>query len=343
MHSSAQLPVGEPLLDAFNEQATLLALLNGRRNEDQVKSWLISQFVNLYAIEDEFAQEKYIISSTRDFRGGLIEACPFIMQRALPRGVIAQSAVGIVGAVEDCVERGIYLYVMLNKFYIPCAEQYGKMHFNHLTLLYGVDKNEQTIHAADNYRNNKFTFERLSFEAIKNAFDGYEEAANQAELSVFTLEQADAPWSFRKEELIEGLDGYLNPPKQGMIEGLRVYELMEQSLDDLKLLHLGSFHAVYEHKKMMRARYEMLIELGLIQENTEQYSLLQTMEKEADQLRFTYLKYRYANGHAGLRAMIQSKLQLLRTADLTICRWLRDELLDVEAGAQLGNEREPIG
>lgn len=321
-----KLEIEVPTVDAFSEQAAMLSILMNRKEEIEVKQWIASQFINLYTVEDEFSIEKYVITPIKDFKGGLIANCPFIQTEVFDRKTIDTYENGIIGLIYENLKRGTYLYLMLNKYYLPCADQFQKQHFNHATLIYGINPETELVSVADNYRNNKYSFESISFDSLIKAFNGFDEASNQDAPPGYLLRWVPSYPKFDTELVRKHLSNYISIDNFRNYSGIGVYDLIQRCLNEENLLHVGSFHALYEHKKMMLYRLEVMTELGWLPDNKEIFKDVTKIVKDTDQLRFTYLKFIYSNGNENLRNLLKSKCEELKQKDQVITMWILDSL-----------------
>jgi hypothetical protein len=228
----------------------------------------------------------------------------------------------ILRFIVASINKGCYLRIEADEFYLPNKRRYSREHFVHPTLIYGYDNTTSTLHALG--FNAQAFFTKLTFR-----YDDF----SQAYASARALAQADATtrddalvglikmrgrrarYPFNLDRFLQALTGYLSatfdsakkydllnflPPEIDVDAtvnfGFKVYEHFEAGLQQLlrgqAVMDYKNIHLLYEHKRCLletfrfiMADYQVGAPFGRLVED------FQRVVQQFHSMRWKYLRY----------------------------------------------------
>ena len=189
-----------------------------------------------------------------------------------------------VNYIVECINRGYYLVVHIDEFYIPDKEAYEETHFVHASLIYGYNIEKRELYGIG--FDDDMTFREITFDF--DAFNvAYEEGKNHYMPEAFWCEWSavqlikpkspHVPFRFDLKRFIDELDDYMTSrrdeyklysfdyPMDRMKCGVCVYDYVIEKLQELKtgIAHIDyrAIHLIAEHKNGLLERFEYIKEL----------------------------------------------------------------------------------
>ena len=189
-----------------------------------------------------------------------------------------------VNYVIECLNRGYYLIVHLDEFYIPDKWAYELSHFVHASLVYGynIEKRELYGIGFDDdmiFREITFDFDMFN-DAYESGKKNYKEDAFWCEWSAVQLikpKSPNVPFQFDLRRFRDELDDYMTSrrddyklysfdyPMERMRCGMCVYDQVIEELQKMKTgdghIDYRAIHLIAEHKKGLLERFEYIKEI----------------------------------------------------------------------------------
>lgn len=199
------------------------------------------------------------------------------------------------------INRGYYLVVHIDEYYIPDKWAYLEEHFVHASLIYGYDQNKRELYGIG--FDDDMTFREIVFDfddfntAYEEGRKNYMQGAFWCEWSAVQLIKPRSPmvpFRFDLRRFTEELEDYLTSerdeyklysfdyPMENMKCGMEVYDYVIEKLKEMKEgnIHIDyrAVHLMAEHKKGLLERFEYIRSIFDVKESysviLEQYSEL---------------------------------------------------------------------
>lgn len=151
--------MADPLLSSYSDSANLFSVLQTHETVDRFKQWVIDHYTGLYIINDPYSDADCSLSYTQNYGESLLLNCDLLEYRKFDRADVGPD--GVASWIRQAIDEGFYVAVSLNKYYLPCAAEYRKRHFNHQTMFYGYDHRSGLLYAADGYKGGNTRWSRL--------------------------------------------------------------------------------------------------------------------------------------------------------------------------------------
>lgn len=174
------------------------------------------------------------------------------------------------------LKNGYYLFLYLDKYFLPNYSNYRINHDVHSLLVYGMNKSK--IYIADFFRNGKFTFESCSLSSINKAVgicqsDLYNPADKESDLLL--LKPLKIQYEFCVNTLVKNLESYLNcsylngerETKEydgfGMKNYLYIYSYLESLKNNIFNIDYRIFSFHLSHKLLLLDKIKLLCQFSL--------------------------------------------------------------------------------
>jgi hypothetical protein len=237
----------------------------------------------------------------------------------------------IVDFVKNQLRREYYVYLCLDNFFLPHRWSHYFEHFSHDTLVHGFNDRTRTLRLVGYGRTGKFGTWETSYEDFERAYASQlEMGAPTRQMHCFRLLR-DGNYPLDRNLIVRTLEEYLTGSNTSehfsMLRkpwdrayGLDVYEPLGKAVRD----RLGSgvpcdigdirgFHVLWEHKKIMTRRVEVLLRDGG-GGGAHLLSQAKKLEGRTFALRMAALAHARMNSPRRLREGIE-KLDLIREDD----------------------------
>ena len=246
-------------------------------SNENYKGWYYTNFVQIMSntLDDGLVELNYITP-----RDGYIE----ITENICLGYPVLHYEDEFVSYVIECINRGYYLIVHLDEFYIPDKWAYEEIHFVHASLVYGYNMEKRELYGIgfdDDMIFREITFD---FDIFNDAYEAgkknYKEYAFWCEWSAVQLikpKSPNTPFPFDLKRFRDELDDYMTSrrddyklysfdyPMDRMRCGACVYDQVIEKMQELKtgVLHIDyrAFHLIAEHKKGLLERFTYVKEI----------------------------------------------------------------------------------
>ncbi|KOP65275.1 hypothetical protein AMS62_08460 [Bacillus sp. FJAT-18019] len=267
------LPVTYPVIDAYNNTANVLSIIQG---DDRVAEWLHSHFIQLY--HDKSFKDGFTLSFYAPY---LIKTCPWLDTQIVHKRIIEKGWSDITSFLIDCIDSGCYVILLVDQFYIPNSVYYQKSHSPHELFIYGYHLGNKEFYISDNFASGKYKRLACSFEDMKTAYNNLsaelELNYNNYDGMMFILSKKELaePIPFHPQLVVHQLEDYLHAKDSSKADqtlyahnkpdwnyGLQCYSNLIRYVghvcDGQEYLDIRPFHVIYLHKKQMCSRIQFI-------------------------------------------------------------------------------------
>jgi len=165
------LEVAHPLITSYPTIANRFTILS--TDVINAKKYLSNNFINLIAINLNKTSGHYISSFIDVHLKSYHDNCPFLEYSGIIRHLAVRESENLTDFIELMIDKKYYLHLVLNNYFLSCSEFYNKKHFMHVTLVYGYDRENQTVMIADFYSHGKYTYSSVSYQEINDSYKYY--------------------------------------------------------------------------------------------------------------------------------------------------------------------------
>ncbi|CAM3611814.1 hypothetical protein [Marinicrinis lubricantis] len=334
------LPVTNPAIDAYNNIANVLSIIQG---DDKAADWIHSHFIQLY--HDQSFEDSFTLSFYAPY---LIKTCPWLETQMVHKRIVEKGWDDITRFLIDCIDSGCYVILIVDQFYIPNSVYYQKSHRPHELFVYGYHLGKEEFDISDNFASGKYKRLACSFEDLRIA---YNELSPEMELNynhyngmmfVLSKKELAEPIPFHPQLVIRRLEDYLHSidssasdqalyahSKPNWSYGLRCYSNLIKYVDHVcdrqEYLDIRPFHVIYLHKKQMVSRIEFMQTKADLWNGEELKSRFSELEKTSLITRNLAMKYNFSND-PGLKMAITDQLETIVNAERHIVPQLIEQI-----------------
>ncbi len=322
-----------PEIRTYQYNAYLEAILY---NHHDYKEWLYSNYIQVVYLPEEQCNVSLDYEAPTIYGGcSLIEYQDF---------AIKDNKSLFLESINDNLQKGKYIYLFLDEYYVPERSSFGKYHFVHDILIYGVDKQSKTYLVIGYNSEFEFVKSQIDFEACYQGFVNNEDhiyiKAVALKRDTFTMKEEVL--KIMLEDYLYGrnskehLDLYIDmstycPPffdcrKQlSSSFGVKVYdqyikdiiECAEQNLEiDYRISYL-----LYEHHKLMRNRVLYLQDKGVIKKDLKLVQTADDIIRRTKQLVNISLKSLYVKEK---KVLCERLIEILVFLEKIDCKFISD-------------------
>ncbi len=267
------LPVTYPAIDAYNNIANVLSIIQG---DDRVAEWLHSHFIQL--CHDKSFEDGFTLSFYAPY---LIKTCPWLDTQIVHKRIVEKGWDDITRFLIDCIDSGCYVILLVDQFYIPNSVYYQKSHRPHELFVSGYHLGNEEFYISDNFASGKYKRLACSFEDMRTA---YNKLSPEIELNynnyngmmfVLSKKELAEPIPFHPQLVVHQLENYLHAKDSSAADqtlyahnkpdcsyGLQCYSNLIRYVghvcDCHEYLDIRPFHVIYLHKKQMYSRIEFM-------------------------------------------------------------------------------------
>ena len=135
--SKVLLPLNiRPPITSYLNNAFPLAILS---TDDQYEPWFYSNYIQLFAprVYHEGRFNFYVHKAQPAIVSPLLDTQRF------DRAIIEFANASVTDFLSNCLQRGWYVQLYLDEYFIPVRASYGNSHFVHEVLVYGEDSDSK--------------------------------------------------------------------------------------------------------------------------------------------------------------------------------------------------------
>ncbi|MEK4477163.1 hypothetical protein NSQ91_28475 [Paenibacillus sp. FSL R7-0048] len=319
------LNMADPLLSSYSDSANLFSVLQTHETVDRFKQWVIDHYTGLYIINDPYSDADCSLSYTQNYGESLLLNCDLLEYRKFDRADVGPD--GVASWIRQAIDEGFYVAVSLNKYYLPCAAEYRKRHFNHQTMFYGYDHRSGLLYAADGYKGGKYALEPITYEDVYNAYNAFDEGINPVFHDVYLLRKyTEENGEWNTSTFRSSLADYVHGTQSAeAIGGLALYDRAVESLSDGTCLNWGFFHVLHERNMLLRVKAEYLQALGLLDLTSASFRKFGQLEEDSLRVRNFHFKYQIMTERVEnetLKGKVRQELLNLKELDAECCELL---------------------
>jgi hypothetical protein len=272
-----KLPIRYPMITTYTQHAHLLSILT---NYEQTLPWIFSNYIQVYANKhNERKWVDFYFPFPYELRPS--DTCKWIKSQKISRDFIGKKWDSIIDFIIDFINSDNYVHLMINCFYIPHYIEYRERDYIHDILVYGYDRNEESLYVADFFsQTQKYSFQKVSFADFTQAFLTHDLAKNrdylkrliyiyqfdsQCDYQYHTLNIINSFKLYLSSNVLEYWDIYNQENREQIIFGMDVFEILRIYLDNKMIkdetnIDIRPFYMLYDHKKIMTLRIQYLVE-----------------------------------------------------------------------------------
>lgn len=222
-------------------------------------NWIYNNYINMsyYSEQGPLAFEFYM-----DY----IYCQPVFERENISDSILRNLKYDCIDLIEAALRQGKYFICCVDEYYIPEREAYGRYHFNHNLLIYGVNTTRKEFYTAGYNESGLFATQKISFKAIKNA------SINM--INLLTLRE-DEPYKlfphYIQHQILQYNKEYPLDPVGSFSEGGRLVgvDAVDRMLEDICLMAMDGEPVdvrpvclLFEQRKLMTDRVRELIQQG---------------------------------------------------------------------------------
>lgn len=293
-----------PILTTYSTLGNITSILN---EEVNYYSWLYNNFIQL--------------SSGRLFRFAyqkkMYYDCPFIKRFSIPEFLIQD----IVGFIITCIKNNLYLFFLVDRFYISNYSEFHYKHLIHEIFIYGYDDENKFFYTSDNSDHSKYANKKVKFSDLINAYLAVDSNfmhltkvihANEPLIDLKLIKASLKDYIFSHRDYYD--IGYKETNEYGVNVYNRFINMFKEkdiSWEDFRPLHL-----FWEHKDLMLKRILYLEDINAIECDN---SLISDYKKIVRQFMiFRNLQIRYT---------ICKDRDLINQISIQLPYWIDNEIL----------------
>lgn len=316
-----------PEIRTYHYNAYLEAILY---NHHDYKEWLYSNYIQVVYLPEEQC------NVTLDYEAPTIYGgCCLIEYQDF---AIKDNKSLFFESINDNLQKGKYIYLFLDEFYVPERSSFGKSHFVHDILIYGMDKQSKKYLVIGYNSELVFVKSQIGFEACYQGF-----LNNEDRIYVKAITLKKDKYSIKGEVLKIMFEDYLHgrnskqhldlyidmtsycPPffdcrnQLSSSFGVNVYdqfikgiiECVEQNIEiDYRISYL-----LFEHHQLMRNRVLYLQDRGVMKKDLQLVEIGNDIVRRTKQLMHLSFKSLYAKEKKVLYKRLIEMLETLKNID----------------------------
>ena len=168
MKDKVILPVKYPAITSWQWHATLFSIIG---DDDNAKKWIYSNYIQLrcYNIAEYTTGDEILLCDMMPGSSALKE-CPYLIFSLITKPQIKSYCGDVIDFIIKTLDIGGYVYGAFDEARILCdvAVDYK---FPHELFIYGYNMEEQVFYVGDFTFKDKYSYSKVSFEAVKRGFD----------------------------------------------------------------------------------------------------------------------------------------------------------------------------
>ncbi len=322
------LPLSDPPIIGYNYLAYPLSIM---ANHDEYLPWFHSNYIQLCCSADFLEQgTMHFDFYNYDFT---VHPLPWLDIQRISRNLLSASYTHILHFLKDSLDRGLYVYLFLDEYYLSNKASYRSNHFYHDNFIFGYDDGDNILHTAGFDKTGIYKNYRMPFVELEGAYNHVEIIKDELDYVHLFQFKTSGQYDFDVKLVIRLLKEFIdsdntsnhfsifkNPKNQ--VYGIKVYHYMIEYLESLLVRKISydirPFHILWEHKKCMKARIKFIEDRYELQEMNIFYRLYEEIEQLADVIRITMIKFDITknqqfilNNIGRIREMMQKEREVL--------------------------------
>lgn len=259
------LKVNSSGIDALPTHGNLFSILS--TNKAKMMPWVYNTCIALqYNSKYGLSFLPFAFSRRR-----MYSICPFLTCHGISKSIVLKRWNSIIDFIKDAIDDGYYIEVSAWEYYIPLYDAYMKYNWQHNIFIYGYDK--EFIYAADNFKNRKYAFGKISYSDITNAIPLDENSA-EGNVWLYKLDDTSYTYTFDIVSFKKNIYDYINSSysdvhnsfffDEELIQtfnsklGFGVYDGIINDIKDIDNIDIRIFCVLKDHKKIVKESLEYL-------------------------------------------------------------------------------------
>lgn len=314
-----KLPLGGTNLKAWPDQNFLIEMI---KNKNTGWDWIMSSFIQIrgshyqrFDWEESDTRITFYPYAMHQMSPNIFDLCPFIEKYNVPKTFVTGNYKNFLSFVREAIHGGYYISTMLDQFFREGMQ--GKIGFHHPAYIFGYDDFLKKIYLLDNFEKGKYGVKEISYSQLESAFELVQE--DNWNVGVFLYRLKEYFYQFQPGFVKEQIENYLAPEnsfcymnrtiyqtqnyrdqhyKDEVYFGVDCYQLLQEYLQGLlegngsyQNYDWRSFVMLCDHKKLMKERYQFMVEHKCLFENEQLFHDIERMEKDCEIAQNLFLKY----------------------------------------------------
>lgn len=331
-----ELPIADPPIQGYLHHAYTLAI---GAHYPEFYPWFYSNYIQLRCYKDiaNSMYYDYLNFYNYDLAKDLF---PWLSIEKISREVYANGFGDLPTFVCNCLDSDYYLYLFLDKYYLPGRDEYQTRHFIHDHFVYGYDRDERHFDFIGFDNRGMFRKSPILFEDFDNA---YNQANPQHEWQTYLFMLKYNP-NYRSaldlQLVIDLLDDYLlsrntserfRMYKQPMdaVFGLDVYTKLQEYFELLEAgevwADVRGVHIVQEHKKCMLDRLRYMEREGFLNASDQLSTAYSQIATQAQSMKLSLMKFARMKDKHWIKSVI-ALIQQMKASEKLILEQVLDKL-----------------
>ena len=315
------LPLHPPPIRSYLFHAYSLSIL---AQADAYLPWLYSTHIQLFNFPgEELKFYTHPLCTRHEVRHLYFQACPFLDVQTIDRRVLGLGIEDFVPWITSCIDRGYYVQIDVDFFYLPDRPHYQQHHFIHEVLVSGYDTEDRTLVLSGFDEQGGYAVSRVPFDVVERACsftrEGHIQQALQAgrplpawffqamedRPRVFLYKYLpDQPYAFDPCAVADQLTDYLSAadtsqcyrllaaPRVGGCWGTGVYPFLQRELENPAAYRDIPWRILWEHKTCMQARLQYMETQGYLDPAEQLGIRFGVVERKTRSLRLVLLRWK---------------------------------------------------
>lgn|GEM_PF-6260463 len=330
------LPLCHPDVHGYTYHAFPLSILLTRQES---REWFYNQYIQLMSgTHEDF---KYFT----DFYTQTVENTPLVYSPFLvTRSSHRQQVDGdwkIIEYIEASIEKGYYIYLFVDEFYIPGRTLYRSTHVTHDILIHGYDHENKLLYVSGFNKSVVYGQWAIPYDDLVKGYHMADISGNKN--IIVRMKYNDVSQNFNSLfPIYESITDFLQsgnrserfqetPLETDYVFGISIYENLISYLAEVVLgnytLNVMPFHIIFEHKRVMCDRLRFLMEKYNI--DLEQALLGYTeLEENSLKLRTSCIRYSFRPENH-LISKMRSILEKILQSERMYMKGIADQLENI--------------
>lgn len=309
------LPIKYPFVTSYPATSNAVAILMTNSN---TIPWLYNGFIQLVSWDQGFI----------DYYDFFYRRCPFLNYLRIPKSIIFSKWENIHEFIIESISQGYYAYPIVKTSYIS-AYNHKTVGTLHDMFIYGYNLEKQIFYIADNFDSGKYSFNMCTFSELNHSimnlsFEDDKFINSDGCIELLSLKEG-GDVSLRPSVVKESIIDYLEArptykwhsnsiiwnnykDQSSNFFGVEIYETLFRHLDylvDDQLINpdIRWSHIIYEHKKIMLDRLQLLDELNVLHNSSTLLNEYSDLLRGFHISRNKLLKYGYTKNSELLKSL----------------------------------------
>ena len=305
-----------PLIITYNNKSFPLGIIQSLG--DKVLPWIYNKYINCVYFPNQERQfdlcmEDWWFTREKLFLIQLIRLSPSYLNF---------NSINVFSILEECIDKGIYIYGFCNEKYIPNKYLYMKEDVIHEYLIYGYDSEKREF-ISIGYTNTE------RYEEYVISYDDYIRSIECMDVFDIYLIQLNKKFdfSFDLDYIIKDLSEYSTNTREEnkkKLYGLNCWkkfiENMNNDIENKEKIDIRHTRLFMEHKKLMLKRFEYMSKEGYICSSFKYREIYE----EAKLAYALSLKYKMTKRESVAKRIVQMYHNILIKEENVLCEILKE-------------------